>query len=212
MRIIGFSSGATGKMGNVDRMVQAVMAKTGWESEFVKLTDLSFTGCKGCVDLCAKPRVCRAQDDLLPHYQSLKEADAIVLGSPVYMGTMNATMRAFVERFYGYRHVSVAISGKPIVVVMAGCAPPGEASADFAKCLGIFNANILGSVYFCSLSPPCLTCGRHQECKIGGFYQMYGEESQGMEITPDMFKVWEDIPETVQAIDAAVEELKVYEE
>jgi multimeric flavodoxin WrbA len=91
MRIIGFSSGATGKTSNVDRMVQAVMAKTGWESEFVKLTDLNFTGCKGCVDLCANPQVCLAPDDLLPHYQSLKEADAIVLGSPVYMGTVNAS-------------------------------------------------------------------------------------------------------------------------
>ena len=33
-----------------------------------------------------------------------------------------------------------------------------------------------------------------------------------MKITPDMFKVWEHSPETVRAIDAAVEELKVYEE
>jgi hypothetical protein len=107
--------------------------------------------------------------------------------------------------------VSIPVYRKPIVLVMAGCAPPGEASTDFAKVVGVFNAKILRSLYFCSLSPPCLTCGRHQECKIGGLYQMYGEEAQCMEITPDMFKIWEDSPETVQAVDAAVEELKVFE-
>lgn len=212
MRIVGFSTGATGKVGNVDRMVQAVMDKTGWDSEFVKLTDLNFTGCKGCVDLCAKPQVCMADDGLLPHFQALKDADAIVLGAPVYMGSMNATMRAFVERFYGYRHVSIAISGKPVVLVLAGCAPAGEAPKEFRQLLGVYNLNVVETIHFCSLSPPCLTCGRHLDCKIGGLYMMYGDKANTMEITPDMFKTWEDDPAAVQAVERAAEELSVYED
>ena len=49
MKVIGFSAGVVGRESNVDRMVQAILDKSGHEVEFVKLTDLSFTGCKGCV-------------------------------------------------------------------------------------------------------------------------------------------------------------------
>lgn len=212
MRIVGFSTGATGKVGNVDRMVQAVMDKTGWDSEFVKLTDLNFTGCKGCVDLCAKPQVCKVEDDLLPHYESIKEADAVVLGAPVYFGSVNATMGAFVERFFGYRHVSIAISGKPVVVVLSGCGPGTGVAEEFGKLLNAFNINVVEAIHFCSLSPPCFTCGRHLDCKIGGLYMMYGDKANTMEITPDMFKTWEDDPAAVQAIERAAEELSVYED
>lgn len=212
MRIVGFSSGATGKTGNVDRMVQAVMNQTEWDSEFVKLTDLSFGGCRGCVSQCAPVNVCTLDDDLLPHYERVKEADAVVLGSPVYFGSINATIRAFVERFYGYRHVSVSISGKPFVLVVSGCAPPGEAEEEFKQALMPFNVNVVATVNFCSLSPPCFTCGRHKTCNIGGLYHMYGEDAHCMEITPEMYKVWEDDGATVDALRNAAEELKVFEE
>ncbi|MHC4293549.1 MAG: flavodoxin family protein [Planctomycetota bacterium] len=91
MKIIGFSSGAVGCDANVDRMVKAIMDKSGHESEFVKLTDLSYSGCKGCVWLCAKPQVCKLADDLLPYYEKIKEADAVVVGSPIYFDSINAS-------------------------------------------------------------------------------------------------------------------------
>jgi len=56
MKVIGFSAGSVGREGNVDRMVKAILDKSGHEAEFVKLTDLNFSGCKGCVQLCAGPR------------------------------------------------------------------------------------------------------------------------------------------------------------
>jgi multimeric flavodoxin WrbA len=201
MKIIGFSAGSTGKTGNVDRMIQAVMSQSGWESEFVKLTDLNFTGCKGCVELCAKPQVCRAEDDLLPYYQKIKEADAVVLGTPVYFGSISGTIRAFIERFYGYRHVTYAIAQKPFVLMISGCAPEGSAPEDFENALQPFDVNVLETLYFCSLTPPCLSCGCHETCCIGGLYHMFGKEAHSLEITPDMFKRWEDDPITVAAIE-----------
>ena len=38
MKVIGFSAGSVGREGNVDRMVKAVLEKSGHEYEFVKLT------------------------------------------------------------------------------------------------------------------------------------------------------------------------------
>jgi multimeric flavodoxin WrbA len=62
MKVIGFSSGAIGWDSNVDRMVKAIMEKSGYESEFVKLTDLNYSACKSCSWLCAKPQKCMLED------------------------------------------------------------------------------------------------------------------------------------------------------
>ena len=120
MKIIGFSAGVVGRDSNVDRMVKAIMEKTGYESEFVKLTDLNYSACKGCVWLCAPPQVCQLEDDLFPYYQKVKEADAVVLGSPVHMSTINATMLSFISRLWGGRHVSITIAKKPFILALCG--------------------------------------------------------------------------------------------
>jgi multimeric flavodoxin WrbA len=39
MKVIGFSAGSVGREGNIDRMVKAILDRSGHEAEFVKLTD-----------------------------------------------------------------------------------------------------------------------------------------------------------------------------
>jgi multimeric flavodoxin WrbA len=120
MKVIGFSAGSVGREGNVDRMVKALLEQSGHEAEFVKLTDLSYSGCKGCVQLCAKPQVCRLDDDAEPYYQKVKDADAVVIGTPVYFGAVASMALSFMERFFGYRHVDIPIADKPFVLVVGG--------------------------------------------------------------------------------------------
>jgi len=208
MKVIGFSSGGAERETNVDRMVKEIMEKSGHETEFVKLTELNYSGCRGCVQLCAKPQECRLEDDLLPYYRKVKEADAVVLGGAVYFGTINATMLAFVERFFGYRHVTVAIQKKPFVLVLGGGARDNNRAADnFRGALSPFGVKVLDVVRYSSGIPPCFSCGRHQECSIGGLYTAVGEAAHSMTITPDLFHRWEDHPETVTAVEAAAAKL-----
>ena len=101
MKVIGFSAGSVGRDGNVDRMVKAILDKSGHDFEFVKLTDLTFSGCKGCVQLCARPQICKLQDDAQPFYEKIMEADAVVIGTPVYFDTITSTVWTFIERFFG---------------------------------------------------------------------------------------------------------------
>lgn len=209
MKVIGFSSGGVGREGNVDRMVKAILDKSGCEAEFVKLTELSYSACKGCVQLCAKPQVCRLEDDLLPYYQKIKEADAVVAGSAVYFGTINAAMLSFIERFFGYRHVSIAIQKKPFVLVVGGGGRNLDAVAEqFRKTLRPFGVKILDVVQYRSDIPPCFRCGRHQECSIGGLYDTLGKAAHSITIQPEFFHRWENLPETVTAIEAAAAKLK----
>lgn len=208
MKVIGFSAGSVGREGNVDRMVKAILDKSGHEVEFVKLTDLNFSGCRGCVQLCAKPQVCNLEDDARPYYEKIKEADAVVIGTPVYFGSMTATASAFMERFFGYRHVDIPIEGKPFVTVVGGAMMLDAAVEQIHKLLGAFKVNVIDTVTFASGVPCCFKCGRHKECEIGGLYMMRGDAAKELTITKDMFNRWEDNSETVAAIDAAAEKLK----
>jgi multimeric flavodoxin WrbA len=77
-------------------------ASQGAETELVHLYDLDFKGCKSC--FACKTRgdesygKCAVEDDLAPILQRAAEADAIILGSPFYFGTVSGEMRSFMER------------------------------------------------------------------------------------------------------------------
>ncbi len=208
MKVLGFSAGSVGRYGNVDRMVKAILEKSGHEVEFIKLTDLTYSGCKGCVQLCAKPQACKLEDDMLPYYEKIKQADAVVIGTPVYMGTIASTASALIERFYGYRHVDIKIASKPFVTVVVGGKEIDFAVAEFHRLLAMFEINLLDSIKYQSSIPPCFKCGRHRDCKIGGLYMMLGDAAKEVTVTKEMFTRWEDDKATVAAIDAAEEKLK----
>jgi len=208
MRVIGFSSGVVGREGNVDRMVKAILAKSGG-GEFVKLTDLRYSACKGCVALCAGPQVCKLQDDLYPYYHKIKEADAVVVGSPVSFDSINGSALSFLERFFGYRHVTSAIKDKPFVLVIAAQRSTENAKKEFVRRVAtVCQAKVVDVVEYLSGVPPCLVCGRHTECRIGGLFRVHGEEALKMEVTPERFRVWEDDPVAVGAVEGAAEKLR----
>lgn len=208
MKVIGFSAGSVGREGNVDRMVKVILDKSGHDVEFVKLTDLTFSGCKGCVQLCAKPQVCKLEDDAQPYYEKVKEADAVVIGTPVYMGTVASTACAFIERFFGYRHVDIQIADKPFVTVVGGALAIDSAVKELHRLLGIFEVKLIETIKYQSSIPPCFKCGRHKECEIGGMYMMLGDAAKELTVTKEMFSRWEDDSKTVAAIDAAADKLK----
>jgi len=210
LKIIGFSAGVVGRDSNVDRMVKAVMEKTGYESEFVKLADLNYSACKGCVWLCAKPQVCKLEDDLLPYLPKVREADAVLLGSPIHFANISATMLAFISRLWGYRHVDIPIRHKPFVLVLSGAGTSRNDTSEegFRRALWPFAVSIVDVVSYYSRIPPCYSCGRHQECVIGGAYTIWGDKARTLAITPELFRRWEDRPETVAKVEAAAEKLR----
>ena len=209
MKIIGFSAGVVGRDSNVDRIVKAIMDETNGDAEFVKLTDVDYSACKGCVWLCAGPEVCQLEDDLLPYYQKVKEADAVVLGSPIHFGTISATISAFISRLWGFRHVYFAVKDKPFVLVLSGIREEQHHASDaFRRALRPFLVNVVDVVQYSSRIPPCYRCGRHQECRIGGAYHIWGAEARNLVIAPELFRRWEDCPATVAEIGEAAEKLR----
>jgi multimeric flavodoxin WrbA len=52
MMLLGIRSSPI-KGGNVDRMIHDVLEESGKDSEFINLTDLSYSPCRACAHLCA---------------------------------------------------------------------------------------------------------------------------------------------------------------
>jgi multimeric flavodoxin WrbA len=77
-------------------------ASEGAETELVHLYDLDFKGCTSCFSCKLKGGKsygrCTLNDDLTPVLETIRDADALILGSPIYVGTATGEMRSFLER------------------------------------------------------------------------------------------------------------------
>lgn len=77
-------------------------ASQGADTELVHLYDLDFKGCASCFACKLKGGrsygKCAANDGLTPLLGKLAEADAFILGSPIYFGTVSGEMSSFMER------------------------------------------------------------------------------------------------------------------
>ncbi|RXE56606.1 flavodoxin [Methanoculleus taiwanensis] len=77
-------------------------ASEGAETELVHLYDLDFKGCSSCFACKLKGGKsygrCAVHDELTPVLDRIAEADGLILGSPIYFGTVTGEMRSFMER------------------------------------------------------------------------------------------------------------------
>ena len=83
------------------KSAQSGAESAGAETEYIDLYDLNFTGCLSC--LACKRRdaercKCYWKDDLSPLIDRCLQADAIIIGTPIYMGEPTAHFRALYER------------------------------------------------------------------------------------------------------------------
>jgi len=100
-----FINGSPRKNWNTHKlMTQAAQGAkdAGAEIEFFDLYDLQFTGCRSCFACKVKgsktASVCPYPDGLKPVMDAIREADVLVLGTPVYLGQMSAQLNLFWER------------------------------------------------------------------------------------------------------------------
>src|SRR3974377_758600 len=77
-------------------------AAAGAEPELIHLYDLDFKGCISCFACKTKGGKsygrCAVKDGLTPVLGMVEQIDAMILGSPIYFGTVTGEMRSFMER------------------------------------------------------------------------------------------------------------------
>ena len=104
MKIMAFN-GSSRKKWNTATLLEKALegaASQGAKTELIHMYDLNFKGCISCFACKTKGGKsygrCAVKDDLTPVFRKIEKADAIILGSPIYFGTVSGEMKSFMER------------------------------------------------------------------------------------------------------------------
>ena len=104
MKVMAFN-GSPRKQWNTATLLAKALegaASQGAETELIHLYDLTYKGCISCFACKTKGGKsygrCAVEDSLTPLCARIREADALILGSPIYLGDMTGQMRSFLER------------------------------------------------------------------------------------------------------------------
>jgi multimeric flavodoxin WrbA len=104
MKTVAFNGSpkADGNTWHALKMVAAELEKEGIETEIVHVGNKLIRGCIAC-NQCAKNRneACAlAGDEVNGWIQKMKQADGIILGSPVHYSAIGGTMKSFLDRAF----------------------------------------------------------------------------------------------------------------
>lgn len=75
----------------------------GAETEYFDLFDLTYTGCRSCLACKRKGAErckCFWKDDLSPLIDRIFAADALIIGSPIYLGDITSQVHGLIERLH----------------------------------------------------------------------------------------------------------------
>lgn len=124
MKVLAIN-GSPRKMWNTATLLQNTLegaASNGAETELIHLYDLDFKGCTSCFACKLKGGKsygkCALQDGLSTVLERIAEADILILGSPIYFGTVTGEMRCFMERllfpYLAYTNPPTSLFGRKI--------------------------------------------------------------------------------------------------
>lgn len=207
MAILGIS-GSPFPEGNTDRLVKAVLKKSGKEYDFANLSRLRFDPCRGCCHLCATKNMCGVKDDLHPYLKLVLDSEALVLGTPYQLGRPTGFMDNFLTRLFSFHHVKRLLADKPVVIISVGIK-----AKEIQNGLGVFESmvthsgqfDLLGHIYYCSRIAPCFKCGAGDYCRVGGLWKYIVQQDEkklaSFSFGSHNFKKWEDDPEIVSEVE-----------
>lgn len=91
----------------VNKALEGACAIADTQAEFLDLFDKNITPCDGC-DICCEHSLCKYEkkDDFEAVYAKMMECDGLILGSPVYYGTVCCQCKALMDRCYKYDMIS----------------------------------------------------------------------------------------------------------
>lgn len=100
MKVIGIC-GSPRKGGNTDILLDKALEgarSAGCKTEKLSLNDLDFKPCQECRE-CEMAGMCAVDDDMGIVYKKLEEADAVIVASPIFFGSVSAQLKMMIDRF-----------------------------------------------------------------------------------------------------------------
>ncbi|MEM3697208.1 MAG: flavodoxin family protein [Candidatus Bathyarchaeia archaeon] len=116
VKILGIS--ASPRHGNTEVLVKAALkgslSVSDAETEYLNLVGKKINPCLGC-DYCIEHNKCVQNDDMNMLYPKLLSADGIIIGSPVYYGTVSGLCKNMLDRMRGIgtkeKHLRLKVGG-----------------------------------------------------------------------------------------------------
>ena len=87
--------------------------KLGASVQTFLLNELNYKGCQACMACKTKLDKCAVQDDLTGVLENIREADVLVMATPIYFGEMTSQMKGFLDRVYSYLVPDYMTNPKP---------------------------------------------------------------------------------------------------
>lgn len=116
-------NGSPHAQGNTSAMLDLafeIAKKNGFETERINLSEFKIKPCLAC-GLCKKELTCAIRDDgMIELYTKFIEADAIILASPTYMGSVSAQIKAWMDRSVALRRNGFLLRDKLGVAFAVG--------------------------------------------------------------------------------------------
>lgn len=104
MKVIALN-GSPRKEWNTATLLQKALAgaaSKGACTELIHLYDLNYKGCVSCFACKTKGGKsygkCAVKDDLKSIFNTVEKADAVIFGSPIYLGSITGQMQSYLER------------------------------------------------------------------------------------------------------------------
>lgn len=127
-------NGSPLKQGNTATMIRTfseTAAERGASVETVHLNELTYRGCQSCMDCKGKTDHCTVEDDLTAVLDAVREADVLVLGSPIFFGEVSSQLKGFIDRSFSFLNPGFASGnmpsrlkpGKTLVMILPQGAP-----------------------------------------------------------------------------------------
>ena len=108
------------KLGNSELLVKEIMSSISEKCgrELIRLTDLKIEPCKACYQCLQPNNDCPIKDNFNFVIRKIKEADALVIGVPVYILGPHGYYKMLTDRLVGAENYAEYTEGKPCIIVM----------------------------------------------------------------------------------------------
>jgi multimeric flavodoxin WrbA len=108
------------KLGNSEILVKEVMSNVSEQCslELIRLTDLKLDSCQACYRCLQPDSACPLPDDFNFVLNKIKEADALIIGMPVYILGPHGSYKMLTDRFVGTENYAEYTKDKPCAIIL----------------------------------------------------------------------------------------------
>ena len=115
--ILNGSPKANGNTATALHEVERVLQQQGIETEWIHVGHLQIHGCIAC-NKCWETGICAFKDIVNKISAKMREADGLLIGSPVYFASPNGTLLSLLDRlFYSNLHTDWSMKGGAAVSI-----------------------------------------------------------------------------------------------